>query len=80
VVDHGNDIFTRYAHLKPGETVVLVGDTVERGDTLGLMGNSGRSDVRHLHFELGSWAAEFDPCAPAQSMGYVYDSEGLAWE
>ncbi len=80
VVDHGSGIFTRYAHLYPDETVVEAGDQVSRGDLLAEMGNSGRSDTRHLHFELGTWDEEFDPCAPAQSMDLVYDSELLDWE
>jgi len=79
VIHHGDDTFTRYAHLKPGTTVVQVGDWADVGGELALMGNSGRSELRHLHFELGTMTAQFDPCEAAQSMDYVYDSQGLAW-
>lgn len=79
VVLHGRGLFTRYAHLEPGTTVVRAGMHVSRGGFLGMMGNSGRSDVRHLHFELGTSHAAFDPCVPAQSMDVVVDSEGLSW-
>jgi len=79
VVLHGHRVLTRYAHLKPDATEVRAGQRVLRGQLIGLMGNSGRSDVRHLHFELGSSVQVFDPCAPAQSMDLVFDSENLHW-
>lgn len=72
VIRHPNGLFTRYAHLAPDSIQVLVGQRVSLGQELGRMGNSGRSDTRHLHFELGV-AIEVDPCAPAQSFNYVYD-------
>lgn len=53
VIQHPNGLFTRYAHLYPDSTQVKVGQKVNRGQELGKMGNSGRSDIRHLHFELG---------------------------
>ena len=77
VVDHGGGTVTRYAHLHPGATVVQVGDTVYRADPLAEMGNSGRSDVRHLHFELGKDTDGLDPCDHAQSFERVHDSELL---
>ncbi len=80
VVDHGGGIVTRYAHLKPSATIALVGDWVSRGQQLSLMGNSGRSDVRHLHFELGRITAPLDPCEPAQSFAQVFDSELLSFQ
>jgi murein DD-endopeptidase MepM/ murein hydrolase activator NlpD len=72
VIKHPNGLFTRYAHLAPDSVAVLVGQRVSLGQELGKMGNSGRSDTRHLHFELGV-AIKVDPCAPAQSFNYVYD-------
>ena len=77
VVDHGDGVVTRYAHLKPGEVDVRVGEAVTEGQVLARMGNSGRSDVRHLHFELGRMTTALDPCAPSQSFERVYDPTGL---
>ena len=47
---HNNSMTTEYAHLK--NIKVKVGDFVERGDTLGLQGNTGRSTGDHLHYEV----------------------------
>lgn len=49
-VSHGNGLVTRYAHNK--SATVKVGDTVQRGETLALMGSTGRSTGPHVHFEV----------------------------
>ena len=41
-----------YAHLQPGSLRVKLGDKVRRGQTLGLVGNSGNSTEPHLHFHI----------------------------
>jgi len=50
VIDHGNGFRTKYAHLK--KSLVQEGDTVERGQVIGLLGNSGRSTGPHVHYEI----------------------------
>jgi murein DD-endopeptidase MepM/ murein hydrolase activator NlpD len=47
-VKHSKKIKTLYGHL--AAAVVKVGQKVKRGDTLGYMGNSGRSTGTHLHY------------------------------
>jgi murein DD-endopeptidase MepM/ murein hydrolase activator NlpD len=49
-IDHGHGFFTRYAHL--AEISVMIGQEVERGTQLGLVGSTGRSTGPHLHYEL----------------------------
>lgn len=52
VVDMGRGRFAFYAHIQPGSITVNVGDRVQVGQTLGLLGNSGNSDAPHLHFHV----------------------------
>lgn len=75
VIDHGGGVFTRYAHLSKVE--VRVGDAVRIAQRIGALGHSGLSDGPHLHFELGTRAAAFNPCAPPQNFDLVHDASRL---
>ncbi|MBA3408660.1 MAG: M23 family metallopeptidase, partial [Solirubrobacterales bacterium] len=48
----GGGRFALYAHLQPGSLRVRPGDQVQRGQVLGLVGNSGNSTEPHLHFHV----------------------------
>ena len=50
VVDHGNGYQTKYAHLQ--RTLVKEGQRINRHDTIGLVGDTGRSTGPHLHYEV----------------------------
>lgn len=50
IISHDKGIQTVYAHLQ--NVYVSQGQTVSQGDTIGELGNSGRSTGPHLHFEV----------------------------
>jgi hypothetical protein len=62
---HGDGSATWYGHLKAGSlTAKHVGDPVEAGEFLGVMGSSGDSTGPHLHFEVhDSTGSVIDPFA-----------------
>ena len=59
VVDHGLGIFSLYLHMEKFN--VEVGQKVERGQVIGLSGNSGYSTEPHLHFSVKISGASVDP-------------------
>jgi murein DD-endopeptidase MepM/ murein hydrolase activator NlpD len=58
-IDHGYGITTRYAHLS--SISVDVGDAVAKGETVGLVGSTGRSTGPHLHYETRIDGEATDP-------------------
>jgi murein DD-endopeptidase MepM/ murein hydrolase activator NlpD len=49
-IDHGFGYVTKYAHMS--DFNIKVGQTVERGQCIGYVGNSGTSTAPHLHYEI----------------------------
>ncbi len=50
IVDHGYGIVTKFGHLS--RFAVANGQQVNRGDTIGYVGSTGRSTSPHLHYEI----------------------------
>ncbi len=58
-INHGGGLVTRYAHCK--ELLVKVGDIVQKGQLIALMGSTGRSTGPHVHFEVLNNGRAVDP-------------------
>jgi len=60
----GTVCYTFYAHLQDDSVACNVGDTVQRGEVIGLMGSTGVSTGPHLHFEvrtMSGYGNDIDP-------------------
>ncbi len=58
-IDHGIGIVTKYAHLQ--KSMVKVGQWLQRGEVLGLVGSTGRSTGPHVHYEVQVGGAPVNP-------------------
>jgi murein DD-endopeptidase MepM/ murein hydrolase activator NlpD len=66
VVDHGDGVETRYAHLSSAP--LHQGEQVESGQVIAQSGNSGRSTGPHLHFEVLNNGHAMDPRSPTGAL------------
>ena len=60
---NGRSVLTVYAHMQRGSGPLRVGDVVQVGDFIGLVGNTGISTGPHLHFEVRIEGEYVDPFA-----------------
>jgi murein DD-endopeptidase MepM/ murein hydrolase activator NlpD len=67
-VKHSDGTVSRYAHNE--KNLVRVGDKVQQGETLGLVGSSGRSTGPHIHFEIRRNGVAVDPMPYLKNGGY----------
>jgi hypothetical protein len=63
VIDIGAGRFIAFGHLQSGSIRASVGERVQRGEIIGLVGNSGNSDEPHLHVQAQNQAI-FDVNSP----------------
>lgn len=73
-IKHDNNLFTLYAHLKTNSIPYKIGDTVKQGTQIGIMGNTGRSNGNHLHFEIFEGTTKVNPL----NLTYVYSDQTIS--
>lgn len=59
IVDHSRGIETEYMHLN--KMLVKRGESVTKGQQIGLVGSTGRSTGSHLHYEVHKNGIQIDP-------------------
>jgi len=70
LLEHGNGISTLYGHLSG--FAVSPGQFVHRGDTVGYVGQSGRSTGPHLHYEVRIFNT---PVNPSKYMRFTFTQQ-----
>jgi len=71
ILDIGNGKYACYGHMVNGSVRVKKGDSVKEGQVIGLVGNSGNSDLPHLHFQVVTGTPSF---LGAEGYPHVYSS------
>ena len=59
LIDHGQGVSTAYLHQS--KRLVKAGDTVKRGQRIGLIGATGRATGPHLHWAMNWFEVRLDP-------------------
>ncbi|PKO19457.1 hypothetical protein CVU37_03245 [candidate division BRC1 bacterium HGW-BRC1-1] len=59
IIDHGNDVATVYGHNK--NNLVQMGQSVNRGEVIATVGQTGNATTPHVHFEIRQASQAIDP-------------------
>ena len=59
MIDHGQGIYTAYMHQE--KILVEVGEQIQTGQVIGIVGGTGRVNGPHLHFEVWAGGVQVDP-------------------
>ena len=76
IIQHARGIETLYAHLH--RIFVSEGQEVETDTVIGLVGNTGASTGKHLHFEVSVGGYPVDPEKVIKTASYVRQTQELA--
>lgn len=85
-IDHGDGWVSLYCHLRRGSPLVMEGDDVVAGQSLGLVGLSGQTSFPHLHFDLRHQDKIVDPfvgqertaeCGPEKASLWTQDVQAM---
>ena len=61
IIEHSGGWESQYCHMRKGSIAVRLGDRVKRGDLLGKVGLSGRTEFPHVHIEFRVGGKTIDP-------------------
>ncbi len=61
IIDHGDSIWTLYAHIRDNGFEIAKGDTVKRGQAIAQVGSTGTATGNNLHFEVRINGNPIDP-------------------
>jgi len=73
IIDHGEGLYTCYFHFS--QLDVKVGDSVTRGQNIGLSGATGRITGPHLHFGVMIHAIQSDPVDLFSQINRLFDEK-----
>jgi hypothetical protein len=81
VVIECQEVVVHLAHLRQGSVRVTIGDQVDVGEPVGLVGNSGNTSEPHLHVhaERGPYSGESKPGVPMRFRGRFLVRNSLIW-
>ncbi len=65
IIKHAERLYSKVSHLKMGSVKVAKGSYVKKGEIIAAVGNSGRSPVPHLHFQI-----QPDPFVGSKTLDY----------
>ncbi|WP_422048798.1 M23 family metallopeptidase [Shimia sp.] len=77
-IDHGDGWVTQYCHMKRNTVSVATGDQVKRGQPLGEIGLSGRTQFPHLHISVRHNDQVVDPFS-ADTLGTCGGAHSSLW-
>lgn len=73
VINHGGGIYSQYYHLS--KLFVKVGDSVKKGDIIGLSGDTGRVSGAHLHYGIAINGVSVDPLSFTKKINFALFGE-----
>lgn len=73
-IKHNDGTYTLYAHLRDG-IKVKKGQKVKQGDQVGNMGNTGKSEANHVHYEVYVGGPDTKYRKNPLDYTYVYDGQ-----
>jgi murein DD-endopeptidase MepM/ murein hydrolase activator NlpD len=77
VLVHPGGWETQYCHMAKGSVRVKIGQSVNGGTVLGLLGMSGEAEFPHLHFSVRHNGQKVDPFAPDAKAGACGGGQSL---